>query len=67
MSADRRVVLVKPGDVLILGNLSRSMTDPTSLARAASLLREQAGIRAILMCADDVSISTRHESEAMIP
>lgn len=52
-----RVVLVKPGDVLILGNVQVDVTKLGAFGQAVETLRDAMGIRQIVICEDDVSIA----------
>lgn len=59
MSAEpTRVVLVKPGDVLILGNVQVDVTKLGSFGQAVETLRNTMGLRQIVICEDDVAMAT---------
>lgn len=58
MSAEpTRVVLVKPGDVLIIGNVQVDFTKLGAFGQAVETLRDTMGLRQIVICEDDVSIA----------
>lgn len=57
--SDVRVVLVKPGDVLVIGNLGPGFV-PELLSEATKMMKAATGI-SILACYQDVSIGVLDE------
>lgn len=54
-----RVVLVKPGDVLILGNVGAAIAaeNISALGELAQTLKDVLDLSQVVICADDVSIA----------
>jgi len=57
MTDSRRVVLVKPGDVLMIGNLDVAPEDVEAFESALEPLREILGIPKIFIFADDIDLA----------
>jgi hypothetical protein len=51
VSDETRVLLVKPGDVLLIGNIGFD-TDPTWIQKCAQHMQQNFGIRTVLFAAD---------------
>lgn len=51
MSDGTRVLLIKPGDILLVGNLGTDL-DPVALSRAIGEFSEQTGIKVYAFAAD---------------
>lgn len=58
MSESARIVLVKPGDVLIFGNVSVDLDSPL-IAAAMTQLKETFGLAHILLFEDDIDIAVQ--------
>lgn len=61
MSDTARIVLVKPGDVLIFGNVSVDM-DATVFTETMTTLKEQLGLAHILVFEDDIDLAVQQSS-----
>ena len=61
MSDGARIVLVKPGDVLIIGNVSIDPEDE-ALGKAAGALRELLGLAHVLIFEDDIDLAVTTQS-----
>jgi hypothetical protein len=58
MAGDTRIVLVKPGDVLILGNVT-SFPDDDRLHTALSTLRERLRLSEVFVFEDDIDLAVK--------
>lgn len=54
---ETRVVLVKPGDVLVFGNVALTRASAVEAGHAAGRLKELLGLSAVLFFADDVTLA----------
>lgn len=57
---ETRVVLVRPGDVLVIGGLREAW--PDALADLATHLRETVGLAGVVIAEDDASIAVDHNA-----
>lgn len=64
MADSRRVVLVKPGDVLMIGNLDVAPEDVAAFEAALEPLREILGIPKILVFSDDIDLAVTSSIKA---
>lgn len=58
MADDTRIVLVKPGDVLMFGNVSVNLDDKT-FCTAMTTLKDKLGLAQILVFEDDIDLAVR--------
>lgn len=56
-----RIVLVKPGDVLIFGNVTVDLEDP-HLGKAMTELKERVGLAQVLVFEDDIDLAVQRGS-----
>lgn len=61
MMADTRIVLVKPGDVLMLGNVTLPEDEAAleSFEAALSTLRETLGLEHVCVFEDDIELAVK--------
>lgn len=66
MSDAARIVLVKPGDVLIFGNVTVDVDDPV-LTETMTSLKEMLGLAGVLIFDDDIDLAVQQSSNATAP
>lgn len=62
MSDGTRVVLVQPGDVLLIGGVGQ--IDHDGLAEAVAYFREQLGLDRVMLFAADIDMAVAHAPES---
>ena len=61
--SEARIVLVKPGDVLIFGNVTVDVDNPVLTETMASL-KEMFGLAGVLVFDDDIDLAVQQSSDA---